>query len=153
MLEVPGLYTPWHLAAHRKGMAVIMDIVEPKKPILILSYNNCEIYCCHLDGYKADRDALLNRMSEIEAVFLSKPAQNKYRIWYNIDENHLDKDALKLVAESISRYKEHICKIAFIGLRGFKQKKFNKILEQILKGESITKAYFQDAQLAKGWLI
>lgn len=130
-----------------------MGVIESKTPILILSYCNCEIYCCHLDGYRADTDALLQRLSKIESIFLSKPADAQFRVWYNLDENSLDKHTMGLIAESISRFQGHIYKIAFIGLHGFAKRKFNGILEQALGGLSVPKAYFTDAESAKGWLI
>lgn len=130
-----------------------MEIIESKTPIIILSYRNCEIYCCHLDGYKTNTNALLNRLSQIEATFLSKPSHVRFRVWYNVDENRLDKQTIKLIAESISRCFEHTNKIAFIGLDGFTKWKFNKILEHTLGQRCITKAYFTDAELAKEWLV
>lgn len=130
-----------------------MGVIESKTPILILSYCNCELYCCHLDGYKSDTGALLHRLSKIERIFLSKPADAKFRVWYNLDENSLDKPTMELIAESISRFQGHIYKIAFIGLRGFAKRKFNSILEQALGESSVPKAYFADAELAKEWLV
>ncbi len=122
-----------------------------KTPIIILSYHLCEIHCCHLDGYRTDTKALLNRLSEIETELLSRPTQ--FRIWYNVDENRLDSSTIKLIAESITRFHEHVYKIAFIGLRGITKWRFNRILVKTLKEKSIPKAYFLDAELAKGWLV
>jgi hypothetical protein len=130
-----------------------MEIVESKTPILIISYRNCEIYCCHLDGYKTNREALLDRLSKIEAFFLSKPSHIRFRIWYNVDENSLDKQTMRLIIESISRFREHTYKIAFIGLEGFTKWRFHNILQQIPGNRCITKAYFTDAELAKEWLV
>ncbi len=120
-----------------------MEVIESKTPIIILSYHNCEIYCCHLDGYKANTNALLNRLSKIEEIFLSKPLNTKFRIWYNMDENILDSQTMKLIAESISRCFERTYKIAFIGLRGFRKWKFNKILEQTLDKNILQKRILQ----------
>lgn len=130
-----------------------MKIVESKTPILILSYHNCEIYCCHLDGYRRNTSALLNRLSKIELEFLSKPAHAQFRVWYNVAENKLNNSTMKMIAESICRYQGHIYKIVFIGLHGITKWKFNYILERELKKMAISKAYFSDAELAKGWLV
>lgn len=130
-----------------------MEVKESKTPIIILSYNNCEIYCCHLDGYKTNTEALLNRLSKIEEIFLSKPSHARFRVWYNVDENVLDKQTMRLISESVSRFRERIYKIAFIGLDGFAKWKFDNILELTMGEICITKAYFNDAELAKGWLV
>lgn len=130
-----------------------MEVIESKTPIVILSFHNCEIYCCHLDGYKTNTEALLNRLSLIEAVFLSKPVHARFRVWYNMDENHLDKRTMELISKSISEFRGHIYKIAFIGLYGFAKCKFDNILERTLEQQTVSKAYFKDAELAKGWLV
>lgn len=130
-----------------------MGVTESKTSILVLSYRNCELYCCHLDGYKSDTDALLQRLSKIEAIFLSKPIDAKFRVWYNLDENNLNKHTMELIAESISRFQGHICKIAFIGLHGLTKRKFNGILKQALEEVSVPTAYFTDAESAKEWLV
>lgn len=26
-------------------------MVESKKPMIVLSFHDCELHCCHLDGY------------------------------------------------------------------------------------------------------
>ena len=131
----------------------MMQIVGAKNPLVILSYHNYEIYCFHLDGYKKDTKALLNRLNEIELLLTSKPLTSKFRIWYNIDENKLDNSTMKLIVESISRYQNHIYKIAFIGLYGINKFKFNYFLKNALEKNIVCKAYFTDAELAKGWLV
>lgn len=130
-----------------------MKVIESKTPIIILSHHNCELFCCHLDGYQSNIDALLRRLEKIEAEFLSKPTHTKFRVWYNMDANKLDKPTMKLIAESIYRFHEHIYKISFIGLCGITKWKFNRILEQVLKEKRILKKYYMDAELAKGWLV
>lgn len=130
-----------------------MEIVESKTPIVIPSYRNCEIYCCHLDGYKIYTKALLHRLAEIEEAFLSKPNTAKFRVWYNMDENSLDRKTMQFITESILRFQTHIYKIAFIGLHGFTKWKFDHILTQTFDGTALCKRYFTDAEVAKGWLI
>ncbi len=130
-----------------------MDVIESPKPVVLLSYRDCEICCCHLDGYRANIRALLKRLSEIEAVFLRRPAHVKFKVWYNLDENDLDERTMKSIVESIFRFEDRIDKIAFIGLRGFARCKFDRILERSLARKSFPRAYFQDAERAKGWLV
>lgn len=124
-----------------------------RHPILVLSYHNCEIHCCHLDGYKANTEALVNRLNQIEVEISSKPIHSKMRIWYNLDENVLNQLTMKMIAESIGRFQEHIYKIAFIGLRGISKWRFKYILKQTIGKNRISRAYFLDAELAKGWLV
>lgn len=130
-----------------------MKVLESKHPILVLSHHNCEIYCCHLDGYKSNTKALLNRMKKIEAEILIKPIQSQYKIWYNLDENRMDKSVMKAIAESIHSFQNHISKIAFIGLHGISKWKFDIILKQVIGEQDLPRAYFSDAELAKGWLV
>lgn len=122
-------------------------------PIKTLSFQNCELYICHADGYKTNTRALLNRISEIEVIFLSKPSHAKFRVWYNLDENNLNKQMLQLIAESILRFQLHIHKIAFIGLRTTEIWLIENTLKQFLKETSLCRKYFSDADVAKGWLI
>lgn len=79
-----------------------MKIVESKTPVIILSHHNCEIHCCHLDGYKTNTSAMLNRLSEIEAIFTAKPIHAQFRIWYNLDENILDRPVMELIIERMA---------------------------------------------------
>lgn len=130
-----------------------MRVLESRTPILILSYQNCELYCCHLDGYKANTEALFKRLKEIESILISKPSHSKFRIWFNLDDNILTKSTMKVIAESIYHFEEHINKIAFIGLQRIARWKFDFILKQTIGEATITKAYFSDAELAKGWLL
>jgi len=130
-----------------------MRIYESKYPILILSHHNCEIHCCHLDGYKENITALFNRMNIIEHELSSAPADIQYKIWYNLDESKLDKSVMKSVTESIFRLQNHISKIAFIGLHGIYKWRFENMLKQILRNQVLPRAYFSDAELAKEWLI
>lgn len=130
-----------------------MEVLESKYPILVLSYDNCELYCCHLDGYKTNKGALLTRLASIEAILASKPANSKFRIWFNIDDNKLDTSSMKAICESIKRLQSHINKIAFIGLRGINKWKYKYIIKQTMGEAMITMAYFTDAELAKGWLV
>lgn len=130
-----------------------MEVIGSKTPIVILSYRNCELYCCHLDGYQTNTEALLHRLAEIETVFLSRPHGAKFRIWYNLDENRLDRQTMQLIAESLLRIQSHIYKIALIGLRRFAAWKFDHIVSDLLGEAVLCKAYFTDAEIAKGWLI
>lgn len=124
-----------------------------KKPLVVLSYNNCELYCFHLDGYKNNTEELITRLNEIENIINNKPLNSKFRIWYNLDDNKLNSTTMKLISESICRFNNHIYKIAFIGLSGYKKVKFNSILKKAMKEKKICYAYFTDAELAKGWLV
>lgn len=131
-----------------------MSIIESKYPILVLSYNNCEIHCCHLDGYKDNKDALLNRLTEIEDTFLSKQNNVKYKLWFNMDSNVLDEDIMEEVCSSIFRISNHIYKIGFIGLRILQRRKFEKLLKKKFKHYGVLyHAYFSDAEEAKEWLV
>lgn len=130
-----------------------MNVLESKYPILVLSYHNCEIYCCHLDGYKDNKLALRERMKKIEDEISSKSESAKFRIWYNLDENKLDKSDMMSIIESISRIQNHLYKIAFIGLHGFFKWRFEHMLKQALSEKVVHRAYFLDAEEAKGWLV
>lgn len=122
-------------------------------PIKKLSYQNCELYICHADGYGANTEALLRRIAEIETLFLAKPFHSKYRVWYNLDENNLNKQVIKLIAESILRFQPHIYKISLIGLRPAEIRFMENTLKQLLGETALYREYFSDADLAKGWLI
>ena len=130
-----------------------MTMLGSKYPIVIVSYRNCEICSCHLDGYKENTEALLDRMREIEIAFSSKPAHAKYRIWYNLDENKLNPFVMQAIVESVCRIHGHIYKIAFVGLHGMHRYRFDRLLRQVLKKATLCREYFTDAELAKDWLV
>jgi hypothetical protein len=88
-------------------------------------------------------------LSKIEEIFLSKPSHARFRVWYNVDENVLDKHTMRLISESISRFQEHIYKIAFIGFGGFTRRKFDHIAAKTMGKRCITKAYFTDAEISE----
>jgi hemolysin-activating ACP:hemolysin acyltransferase len=130
-----------------------MSVLESRYPILILSHHNCEIYCCHLDGYKNNQQALICRLNQIETELLKKAKHIQFRIWFNVDESTLDPLIMKLIVESIYRFKDHIYKIAFIGLRGMSKWRFEKIRRNAFQANSAPISYFTDAERAKDWLI
>lgn len=127
--------------------------MEPKNPIIILSFQNCELHCCHLDGYHEQRGSFLKRLSDIEAYFTGKPATSKYRIWYNVDETWLDQAAIAEIAESVTRMQQHIVKIAFIGMGRIQQWALKRKLNSITGQPSFPYSFFADAERAKEWLI
>lgn len=127
-------------------------MVESKKPMIVLSFHDCELHCCHLDGFQSNTNGLLKRLEQIETIFRSKPAHAKYRIWFNMDKSNLNSDTMQLIAESISRIEEHINKIAFVGLCGVSRRRFDAKLQNTLK-ENILHSYFKDAEAAKEWLV
>ena len=57
-----------------------MSVIESKYPVLVLSFNNCELHGCHLDGYKNNTEALLNRLALIDEFFEGKSKVRRYRI-------------------------------------------------------------------------
>ena len=130
-----------------------MKVIESPRPIVLLSYRNCEICCCHLDGYQANMQALLKRLSEIETFFLQRPTHAKFRVWYNLDENDLDGRTMESIGESISKFEERIDKIAFVGVHGLTRRRFDRILGRNLAHTTLLRAYFQDAERAKEWLV
>ena len=129
-----------------------MEALGSKYPILVISHMNCDLVCCHLDGYRGNRDALLSRLQEIEAEFPSRPASAVHRVWYNVDDDSLDRPTLEAIAQSVASMRDHIHKIAFIGLRRLTKRRFDKMLEQSLAGDPLHRAYFSDAEQAKTWL-
>ena len=130
-----------------------MEALGSKYPIVIISHLNCELVCCHLDGYRGNREALLGRLHEIEAAFASKPVSAVHRVWYNLDDNQLDSPALEAVTRSVAGMRLHIHMIAFVGLRGLTRRRFDKLLERALSGNALPRAYFSDAEQAKTWLV
>lgn len=141
--------------------------MEPITAIKILSFKNCELHCCHLDGYKSQREAFLKRLSDIEQYFASKPPDNRYRIWFNVDETTLDDLLLDEIAASIIRILGHIVKIAFIGLGRINKYKLDIKLSKATNElsnvtykfgtlatlELLPRSYFSDAEKAKEWLV
>ena len=124
-----------------------MDTIGSKHSVFLISFNYCEITCCHLDGYKNNREALLSRLSLIESFF--KP-NSRHRVWYNIDDSELSDKVIEQVTQSISRVQSNIVKLAFIGA-GRGKRKLKKILNDTI-ASSIPIGYFEDAELAKEWL-
>jgi len=127
-----------------------MIIAESKTPVLMLSYDNCEICCCHLDGYKDNREAFCRRLEQIDTFFDGGGHVSRYRVWLNIDDSNLTEDLIEKVAESVVRIKERIVKIAIVGAGKYKNR-----LNRLLKRNSFDKplAYFSDAENAKEWLV
>ncbi len=123
----------------------------PADAIKILSFRNCELHCCHLDGYKKQREAFLKRLTDIEKFFIEKPAANKFRIWYNVDETSLDEALIAQVAASIARMQGHIVKIALIGVGRMGRWRLTKKLKT--SRLPVPYAYFSDAERAKEWLV
>lgn len=121
-----------------------------KHPVMVLSFNNCELHCCSLDGYRNNSEALLSRLELIDDYFGSKPKVNKYRLWYNIDESILTVDIMESIAKSLFAMKGSIIKIAFIGV-GRNKRLFDKILRRAAFDKPVR--YFSDAEIAKEWLV
>lgn len=121
--------------------------------IKVLSFRNCELYCCHLDGYKSQREAFLKRLKEIEQYFANKPPENRYRIWFNVDETTLDDLLINEIVSSVIRIQGHIVKIAFIGLSRMKQWKLERKLKSATRHNPLPHSYFYDAEKAKEWLV
>jgi len=127
-----------------------MNIAESKTPVLMLSYDNCEICCCHLDGYKDNREAFCRRLEQINAFFDGGGQVSRYRVWLNIDDSVLTEDLIEKVAESVIRTKEKIVKIAFVGA-GKHKKRFIRLFKKTDFDKPL--AYFSDAENAKEWLV
>jgi len=127
-----------------------MIIAESKTPVLMLSYDNCEICCCHLDGYKGNQENFCRRLELIDAFFDGGSQAARYRIWLNIDDSVLTEDLIEKVAESVLHINDKIVKIAFVGVGKYKNR-----LNRLLKRDSFDKplAYFSDAENAKEWLV
>lgn len=126
-----------------------MQIVESKVPVLVISFRNGEIHCCHLDGYRDQTEAAMQRLSKIEASF---SACRKYRIWFNVDDTTLTPSLMAQIAQCVARLKGSVVKIAFVGA-GRKKDAFDKQLNKALQGTVLPKAYFEDAEQAKEWLL
>lgn len=124
-----------------------MKVIESKNPVLVISYHNCEIHVCHLDGYKTDKVSLLKRISQIESFFNKN---SRCRVWYNIDDTVLSDDVIEIIQQNILHLKENIVKLAIIGTH-IKMRRFRRALNK--KSLSFPVAYFDDAELAKKWLI
>jgi len=127
-------------------------LTEPPVPVLVLSYNNCELHCCHLDGYKRNRQAFLARLDTVEQYFVIKPVHRRYRLWFNLDETMLDDRSMERVAASLANIHIHIIKIAFIGIGKNKRRRFERMLKNYLRETELPRQYFCDAEKAKEWL-
>lgn len=128
----------------------IAGTVESKYPVLVLSFNNCELHCCHMDGYKNNKEALSNRLGDIERYFVAKPKSLRYRLWYNVDDSVLSDEIIERIAIDILAIGENIIKLAFIGAGIYKRR-----LTKLLKMSAFDKPfkYFGDAEIAKEWLV
>lgn len=127
--------------------------MESKNQIKILSFHNCELYCCHLDGYKGEREVFRQRLISIENTFMEKPATARFRIWYNVDGTMLDSILIREITASVVRMQSHIIKIAFIGLGFMQWWHLNRILKSETGNQSLFYAHFADAEKAKEWLV
>ena len=127
-----------------------MSINEFKYPVMVLPFNNCELHCCSMDGYKGNSEALLNRLNSIDDYFSSKSKVSRYRIWYNVDDSILTDDIIESIAKSLYKINDNIIKIAFIGTNR-KKSRFDKILHKTTFNKPV--CYFSDAELAKEWLV
>lgn len=128
-------------------------MVFPQYPIVVLSFYNCELHCCHLDGYKTNTAAFLGRLAAVETQLLARPAHSTLRLWCNLDDTKLDAALIQIVVQSLLRTKQHIFKIAFVGLRGLGQRRFEHTLKKSLEGTALPRSYFTDAEQAKEWLV
>lgn len=127
--------------------------MEPTSKMKILSFRNCELHCCHLDGYQKEREAFLKRLIAVEKYFAEKPDTARFRIWYNVDETSLDTVLMDEIAASILRIQGHIVMIAFIGLGRIQQWRFSTKLQSKKGCPLFPYEYFADAEKAKEWLI
>lgn len=125
------------------------ELIASTHPVLTLSFHNCDIHCCHLDGYGRHSQALLERLEAVEASF-SGPSLR--RVWYNLDETELPAPVMAQVAQSIVRTSGKMVKVAFVGL-GTQRRRFEKCLAAALADAVLPRAYFDDAEQAKEWLI
>jgi len=127
-----------------------MSVIESRYPVLVFSFNNCELHGCHLDGYKDNSEALLNRLALIDKYFESKSKVRRFRIWLNVDDSFLSGAMIERIVQSIVRLEDNIIKIAIIGAGNNKRK-----LEKLLKKSGFIKpsCYFSDAEAAKEWLV
>lgn len=122
-------------------------------PVKMLPYRNGELCICHLDGYRSDTSALLDRVAEIETALNRRPVNVLFHLWFNLDDNDLDPPTMKRIAESVARIRPHIYKIAFIGLCGMERQRFDRALRKALGEAGVARAYFLDAEQAKDWLL
>ena len=127
-----------------------MSVIESRYPVLVLSFNNCELHGCHLDGYKDNTEALLKRLALIDEFFEGKSKVRRYRIWLNVDYSLLSDATIERIVQSIMRIEDNIIKIAVIGA-GNKKSRFVKILKK--SGFSKPSCFFSDAEAAKEWLV
>ena len=127
-----------------------MSEIESKYPVLVLSFNNCELHCCHLDGYKDNNEALLNRLTLIDEYFESNSKVRRYRIWLNVDDSLLSDMTIERIVQSIMRVKDNIINIAIIGA-GNKKRRLEKTLKK--SGFCKPSCFFSDAEAAKEWLV
>lgn len=126
-----------------------MQIIESKVPVLVIPFRSGEIHCCHLDGYRDQTEAAMNRLNKIEASF---SACRKYRIWFNVDDTVLTPSLMEQIAQCLARLKNSVVKIAFVGV-GRKKGAFDMLMNKALQGTVLPKAYFEDAEQAKEWLL
>jgi len=112
--------------------------------------NNCELHGCHLDGYKGNTEALLNRLAQIDEFFDSKSKVRRYRIWLNVDDSLLSDAITERIVQSILRIEDNIIKIAIIGT-GNNKRRFEKTLKK--SGFCKPSCFFSDAEAAKEWLV
>ena len=127
-----------------------MSVIESRYPVLVLSFNNCELHGCHLDGYKDNTEALLKRLALIDEFFEGKSKVSRYRIWLNVDYSLLSDATIERIVRSIMRIEDNIIKIAVIGA-GNRKSRFEKTLKKF--GFCKPYCFFSDAEAAKEWLV
>lgn len=122
-------------------------MVPSPKPILVIPFRNGELYCCHLDGFGNDVDSLQKRLAQIEDTFTPHITR---RVWWNVDDTVLDEVVLDVMVCTLSRIQSSIVKIAFVGV-GKRKRALDKFLRS--SGFQIPREFFDDAGLAKEWLL
>lgn len=131
-----------------------MQMIEAKYPVLVLPYHGGLLHCCHLDGYKRHHAALRNRLAQIEAFFAELSAHTTCRVWFNLDENHLNTALCREIAESLARMRPHICRLVFVGPRGLQRLRFLRQLRSLFAaGTPPPYTFCTDAEKAKAWLL
>jgi hypothetical protein len=114
-------------------------------------YKGGEIHCLHYGSFFTDEEGLLGLIKEEEA-FMTKPSR-QLLAWVDFYETKLTNNVLTGFAESMSRLRPHILKLAIVGL-SFRDKlricRLNK-----RPGMELPKPtkYFSDPEDAKTWLV
>ncbi|MBI9049467.1 MAG: hypothetical protein JEZ00_08605 [Anaerolineaceae bacterium] len=114
-------------------------------------HRNGELHCLKYGSFATNESGLLNLMKEEEA-FLSKP-HIKIPVWVDFYETKLTEPILEEFLQSMDRLQPHIIKLALVGMSSKDKQRYHRIEKKLGVKFSIAVKFFNNPEVAKGWLV